>query len=200
MLKQALPLCLCASVLTLSACHNNNNGGNAAQPSQPTAAKKAAGDQTIAAALDHNSKFYQAAKAAGLDTALAGPGPYTVLVPSDQAWNSSPAAKIGDLTKPDARAQMTAIIDNHILNGTMLTDDIGKAIDKGHGSAVLATMAGGTLTASKNGGNIVFTDQAGDKATVTKADEKRSNGVVDEVDAVLMPANGQGGTAAGKKG
>jgi uncharacterized surface protein with fasciclin (FAS1) repeats len=199
MSKSALPLCLCASLLSLSACHNDN-GGNSAQPSQPAAAQKAAGGQTIAAALDQNSKFYQAAKAVGLDTALAGPGPYTVLVPSDQAWNNSPAGKITDLTKPESKAQVTAIIDNHILNGTMLTDDIGKAIDKGHGSAMLTTMAGGTLTATKRGGNIVFTDQGGDKATVTKADEKRSNGVVDEVDGVLMPSHGANGAAAPKKG
>ena len=200
MSKPALSLCLCASLFTVSACHKEN-GGNAAQPSQPSAAKKVAGDQTIAAGLDQNGKFYQAAKAVGLDSALAGPGPYTVLVPSDQAWASSPAGKLTDLAKPDSRAQMTAIIDNHILNGTMLTDDIAKAIDKGHGSAVLGTMGGSTLTATKQGGNIVFTDSSGDKATITKADEKRSNGVVDEVDGVLMPGHGQSAAAAaGKKG
>ena len=56
------------------------------------------------------------------------------------------------------------------------------------GGTVLATMGGGTLTATKDGGNIVLTDAAGAKAVVTKADEKRSNGVVHHIDTVLMPA------------
>lgn len=198
MLKQALPLCLCASVLALSAC--NRNAGNSAQPTQPAAAQKAAGNQTIAAALDPNSKFYQAAKAVGLLPALAGPGPYTVLVPSDQSWANSPAGKITDLSKPAAKAQMTAIIDNLILNGTILTSDISKAIDRGHGKAVMATMGGGTLTAIKSGGNILFTDQGGNKAAITNADEKRSNGVVDEVDVTLAPTSGAPAGAATNQG
>ena len=51
-------------------------------------------------------------------------------------------------------------------------------------------MGGGTLTATREGGKIVLTDAAGTKATVTEADEKRSNGVVHHIDAVLMPAQG----------
>ena len=54
----------------------------------------------------------------------------------------------------------------------MLAADIGKAIDNGKGKAVLATMGGGTLTATKDGDKIVLTDAAGDKATVTKADDQ----------------------------
>ena len=38
---------------------------------------------------------------------------------------------------------------------------------------------------------IVLTDAAGGKATVSKADERFSNGVVHRISAVLMPAGGQ---------
>jgi uncharacterized surface protein with fasciclin (FAS1) repeats len=69
--------------------------------------------------------------------------------------------------------------------------DIGKAIDAGKGKAVLATMGGGTLTATRDGDKIVLTDSAGHKATVTQADDQFSNGVVHHVDAVLMPAKGE---------
>jgi uncharacterized surface protein with fasciclin (FAS1) repeats len=74
-----------------------------------------------------------------------------------------------------------------ILSGTMLVDDIDKAIDRGKGKALLASM-GGTLTATKDGGKTVLTDSKGNKATITQGDEKYSNGVVHHVDAVLMPA------------
>ena len=43
----------------------------------------------------------------------------------------------------------------------MLVADIDKAIDAGKGKATLATMGGGTLTATKEGGNTVITDSAG---------------------------------------
>jgi len=66
--------------------------------------------------------------------------------------------------------------------------DIDKAIDRGKGKMVLATMGGGTLTATKDGDKIILTDAKGGKATITKADDNFSNGVVHHVDAVLMPA------------
>ena len=86
------------------------------------------------------------------------------------------------------RAQLTGIITNMILPGTVLVADIDKAIDAGKGKAPLATMGGSTLTATKEGGNTVITDSAGHKATITQGDQQFSNGVVHQVSAVLMPA------------
>ena len=65
--------------LAVAGC-NNGESTNSAAPDQPAQAAKAAGDQTIASALDKNSRFYHAAHAAGLDSTLAGPEPYTVLI------------------------------------------------------------------------------------------------------------------------
>ena len=130
-----------------------------------------------------------AAKAVGLDATLAGPGPYTVLVPSDAAFDKLPAGALDTLMKPESRAKLTGILSYHILPGTMLAADIAKAIDAGGGKAEIATMGGGTLTATKDGDKIVFTDGAGTKATVSQADTKRSNGVVHMIDSVLMPSN-----------
>jgi uncharacterized surface protein with fasciclin (FAS1) repeats len=53
---------------------------------------------------------------------------------------------------------------------------------------VLATMGGETVTAAKEGDKIVLTDGAGNKSTVVTADQKRSNGIVHEIDTVLSPA------------
>ena len=75
----------------------------------------------------------------------------------------------------------------HILPGVILIDDIGKAIDQGDGKTVLATMGGDTLTATKDGGNIVLTDSSGGKATLGGEDVRTTNGVVHNVDAVLLP-------------
>ena len=187
MTRLVLPLAVAAAALTLTAC---DKGQKANEPgaAQTGEAKKAAGEKTIAAGLDQNSRFFQAAKSAGLDATLAGPGPYTVLVPDDAAFAKLPKATTDSWAKPESRAQLTGVLTYHILPGTVLADDIGKAIDNGKGKAVLATMGGGTLTATREGGKIVLTDAAGTKATVTGADEKRSNGVVHQIDTVLMPA------------
>ena len=182
MKTQALTLGLAAVLVVVGGCNKaSENRMNAQTPE----AQKAAGNKTIAAGLAANGKFMAAAKAAGLDQTLAGAGPYTVLVPDDAAFDKAPAGTFD--AKPENRAQLTGILTNMILSGTMLVDDIDKAIDRGKGKALLATM-GGTLTATKEGGKTVLTDSKGDKATITQGEEKYSNGVVHHVDAVLMPA------------
>jgi uncharacterized surface protein with fasciclin (FAS1) repeats len=189
-----------AAMVSLSACNKNNNAtSNGPQNVQTPQAQEAAGNKTIAAGLDQNSKFVAAAKAAGLDQTLAGPGPYTVFVPTDQAIGAAPAGTF-DSTAAN-RAQLTGIITNMILPGTVLVADIDKAIDAGKGKAPLATMGGGTLTATKEGGNTVITDSAGHKATITGGDQKFTNGVVHPVDSVLMPSKqpAANAPAVGKK-
>jgi uncharacterized surface protein with fasciclin (FAS1) repeats len=182
-----------AAMLSLSACNNKGNGSNGPKNVQTPAAAKAAGSKTIASGLDPNSKFMAAAKVAGLDQTLAGPGPYTVFVPTDAAIAGAPAGTFD--AAPGNRAQLTAIITNMILPGTVLVADIDKAIDAGKGKAPLATMSGGTLTATKEGGKTVISDTAGHKATITQGDQQFSNGVVHQVDAVLMPAKQPGANA-----
>ncbi len=174
-----------AALLVLGAC--GDKGGNDAAPTSGPA-KEAAGKATIEDGLGDATKFAAAAKASGLDDTLAGVGPYTVLVPSDAAFDKLPAGALDTLMKDDARAELTGVLTYHILPGTILSSDIAKAIDAGKGKALLATMGGGTLTATKEGNAIVISDGAGTKAHVTGTDEQKSNGVIHRIDAVLMPS------------
>ena len=172
----------CVVALSLTACNKNNT----AKPTSEAAAD-AAGSDTIAAGLKSNAKFTAAAKAAGMEAVLSGPVPYTVLAPSDAAFDKLPAGAVDTLMKPEGRAELTAVLSNHLLPGTMLAADIGKAIDAGGGKAMIKTLGGGDLTATRSGDKIMFADAAGTVATVTAADQKRSNGVIHQIDAVLMP-------------
>lgn len=199
MLKTSLPLCLSAAVLALGGCDSSesNNVGS----TQPGAAQDAAGGKTIGAALDQNGRFFQAARSVGLDATLAGPGPYTVLVPTDEAFGKVKAGALSEAGNPQNRAEITRILTYHILPGVILAEDIGKAVESSDGKAVLATMGGETLTATKEGNTIVLTDAGGGKATITQADQQHSNGVVHRIDAVLMPplagaSGAQGGDQA----
>jgi uncharacterized surface protein with fasciclin (FAS1) repeats len=188
-----------AALLSLTACNKNNGSANGPPNAQTPKAAKAAGGKTIASGLDQNSKFVAAAKAAGLDQTLAGPGPYTVFVPTDAAINAAPAGTFD--TSPANRAQLTGIITNLILPGTVLVADIDKTIDAGKGKALLGTVSGGTLTATKDGGKTVISDSAGHKATIVNGDQQFSNGVVHQIDAVLMPSKpaAANAPAVGKK-
>jgi uncharacterized surface protein with fasciclin (FAS1) repeats len=189
------------ALLSLSACNNKNDNaaGNSPTTVQSPQAEKAAGDKTIAAGLPADGKFMAAAKAAGLDQTLAGPGPYTVFVPTDEAIAAAPEGTFD--TSAGNRAQLTGIITNMILPGTVLVADIDKAIEANKGKAPLATLGGGTLTATKEGGKTVITDSAGHKATITGGDQQFSNGVVHQVTAVLMPSKqpAANAPAVGKK-
>jgi uncharacterized surface protein with fasciclin (FAS1) repeats len=173
-----------AALLGLGAC--DKAGKEEAAPTK--AAKEAAGDSTIAKGLGDATKFAAAAKAAGMDLTLNGPGPYTVLVPTDAAFDKMPAGALDALMKPDARAELTGVLSYHVLPGAILTADIAKAIEAGGGKTQLQTMGGGTLTATKDGDAIVLSDSAGTKARVVGVDEKKSNGVIQRIDAVLMPS------------
>lgn len=197
MKTHALAIAVAAAALVVSGCGKTGGQANKNESAQTPEAKKAAGTKTIAAGLPANGKFMAAAKAAGLDQTLAGPGPYTVLVPDDAAFGKAPAGTFD--AKPANRAQLTGVLTNMILPGTVLVADIDKAIDAGKGKAVLATMGGGTLTATKEGGKTVLTDAAGHKATVTQGDEQYTNGVVHHIDAVLMPSKQATGPAVGQK-
>ena len=186
MTRTVFSLGLAAAAIAIAGCGSGNEAGQSGAQSGETAGD--AGGQTISAGLDQNSRFFAAAKAAGLDATLGGPGPYTVLVANDAAFGKLPAGTADNWLKPESRAQLTGVLTNHILPGTILAEDIGKAIETGKGKAMLVTMGGGTLTATREGGNIVLTDAAGTKAIVTKADQEHSNGVVHQIDTVLVPA------------
>lgn len=185
MTRYGITLALAAGLTALAGCGNTEQSASAAAGAE---AVKQAGDKTIAAGLDQEGRFLALSKAAGLDATLAGPGPYTVFVPDDAAFERLPDGTADRWSEPEARPELTRTLSYHILPGTVLADDIAKAIDAGNGKATLATMGGGMLTATREGDRIVLTDGAGTKATIAKADETLANGVVHRVDTVLIPA------------
>jgi uncharacterized surface protein with fasciclin (FAS1) repeats len=174
-----------SAALALGACDSNRDG-NAATGNAANA--EGENRDTIASSLGGDAKFAAAAKAAGLDGTLAGPGPYTVLVPNDAAFDKLPAGALDALLKADARTELTGVLSYHILPGTMLAADIGKAIDAGNGKTSLPTMGGGTITATKEGNAIVLADSAGTKARIVGDEAVKSNGVVHHIDTVLKPS------------
>lgn len=135
---------------------------------------------------DHTT-LVAAVKAAGLVDTLEGPGPFTVFAPTNEAFAKLPAGTVDTLLKPENKDQLVKILTYHVVAGKVSSKELVKLIKSGGGKAMLKTVAGGTLTASLQGGKVVLTDEKGGTATVTIADVYQSNGIIHVVDAVLLP-------------
>jgi uncharacterized surface protein with fasciclin (FAS1) repeats len=150
--------------------------------------------QALARSSDHSS-FVGAVKAAGLEGTMTGSQPYTVFAPSNAAFQKLPAGAAEGMMQPAQKGQLTSLVTSHIVPGTITAQDLTKAIEKGGGKAQIATMSGGTLTATRSGGAIMISGGNGTQARVTPGDQAHSNGAVHTIDTILMPAAAQGGAA-----
>lgn len=135
---------------------------------------------------DHTT-LVAAVKAAGLVDTLEGPGPFTVFAPTNEAFAALPAGTVDTLLKPENKAELTKILEYHVLSGDYTAAKLEDMIKAGGGKAMIATVAGPDLTFSQDGSNIDVTDAKGDVAVVTIADVRQSNGVIHVVDKVLLP-------------
>jgi uncharacterized surface protein with fasciclin (FAS1) repeats len=140
-----------------------------------------------AVASSSHSTLVAAVKAAGLVDTLAGPGPFTVFAPTDDAFAKLPEGTVATLLEPENRDTLTKVLTYHVVPGRITAPELLQLIEQGGGEATLDTVAGGTLTARVKGGEVVIVDETGGKATVKQADLVQSNGVIHVTDSVSMP-------------
>lgn len=172
------------AAIAVAACsrEDDGNAAAAANAAAPAAAETGARGGTLADALrrPEHARLAAAVQAAGMTAALQGPGPYTLLVPSDAAL-----ARAGDLGRDKDR--LAKLISAHVLPGTMMAADIERAAAARGGKAQLATMAGSTLTATRQGDRIVLAGPGGARVAITGS-ESFGNGVLHQIDGLLPPA------------
>ncbi len=128
-----------------------------------------------------------AVKAAGLVDTLNSPGPFTVFAPTDAAFGKLPAGTVDNLVKPENKETLTKILTYHVVPGRISTMDLDKAIKDGGGKATMNTVEGEPLTFTGSGKHIKITDAKGGTAEITTANVYQSNGVIQVINAVLMP-------------
>lgn len=138
-----------------------------------------------------NSKDHEtlvaAVKAAGLVSTLQGKGPFTVLAPTDAAFDKLPAGTVESLVKPENKAMLTNILTYHVLPGKYSAKAIWAAVKAGNGKSMMKTVQGEELTFWTKGKDLYVKDAKGNSAKVTIADVNQSNGVIHVIDTVLMP-------------
>lgn len=127
------------------------------------------------------STLVTAVQAADLVETLQGEGPFTVLAPTNAAFDALPEGTLNDLLLPENKDTLAGILTYHVISGEVLSSDLTDG-------QVVTTVQGEELTVSLMDGMVMFTDAKGGSATVTTADVRAGNGVVHIIDAVLMPA------------
>ena len=136
---------------------------------------------------DHTT-LVAAVQAAGLVETLKGPGPFTVFAPTNDAFENLPDGTVETLLKPENKDTLTKVLTYHVVPGRLTFKELSEKINADGGKAELKTVSGDTLTAWMNGpNNILIKDEKGDVASISTYDVIQSNGVIQVVDAVLLP-------------
>src|SRR5690348_5784588 len=129
---------------------------------------------TVAAQGTLNT-FSKAIAAAGLDSILAGPGPFTVFAPSDTAFEKLPAGQLDGWLKPENKDQLISVIKYHVSPGRVTGQDVGELTET-------KTVNGQSAKIKRAGEGIMI-----DEANITTRDVTSSNGVIHVIDQVLAP-------------
>ena len=135
-------------------------------------------DDVVSAALS-DGRFKTLAKAltsAGLVETLQGEGPFTVFAPTDEAFDKLPAEVVSNLLKPENAVELTSILKNHVLAGSV---KLAGALEAE--SAI--SLAGETLSITFSGGRVRVNE-----SDLVNSDIQCSNGVIHVIDSVLLPS------------
>lgn len=121
---------------------------------------------------DSFKTFTAAVQAAGLTDALKNQGPYTVFAPTDEAFTKLPEGTLSALMKD--KAKLAQVLSHHIVPGKIMVADVKPGLTK--------TVDGSTINLKSDNGKITV-----DKANVVQSDIVADNGVIQAIDAVLLP-------------
>jgi uncharacterized surface protein with fasciclin (FAS1) repeats len=134
----------------------------------------------IADAINANpilTKFAAMVQASDLGTFLSSRGPFTVFVPTDSAFARLPPGILDELLRPENKVRLQDILLFHVVNGKRLSNKdilLLKTLPSCQGSPL-------TFKTGRLGTQFVM------KAKIISTDIKCQNGVINEIDTVLMP-------------
>ena len=144
-----------------------------------TSSAQAANIVEVAQGAGTFNTLIAAAKAAGLDGALASGENLTVFAPTDEAFAALPAGTVEDLLKPENKEKLAAVLSYHVLPRKLMSNQLpGRTIHV----RTIKSSGDRTLAVSKTGSGVTV-----DQANVVTADIAASNGVVHVIDKVMLP-------------
>jgi uncharacterized surface protein with fasciclin (FAS1) repeats len=130
----------------------------------------------IAADNPELSTLVKAVKAAGLTETLSSKTPLTVFAPTNKAFAALPKGTLEKLLKPENRETLRKVLTYHVVSGAaesqILQSGVAKSIE---GSSINVQVPNNKIKIKVN------------KATVTLADVKTSNGIIHVIDQIILP-------------
>ncbi|MBV7264888.1 fasciclin domain-containing protein [Erythrobacter ani] len=122
----------------------------------------------------------------GLKGILEGDASYTVLAPTDTAFDGLGEDAKAALASEDRGAIVAAVLRDHMVPGALTPDAIRSAIQENDGEVSLATFGAGNLTLTLDGEQIIIRNESGQSARLTGESIAGNNGVMIPIDAVLV--------------
>ncbi|MFM6816716.1 MAG: fasciclin domain-containing protein, partial [Dolichospermum sp.] len=144
-------------------------------PTTPTTDIKETRNLIVLANANGSFKtLIKALTAAGLTDILQGDGPFTIFAPTDAAFAKLPQDAVRDLLKPENKQILRQVLTYHVVSGKVLSSDLK--------SGDLKSLQGDPITVKVNSNGVEVND-----AKVTKADIQGSNGVIHQIDNLILP-------------
>lgn len=140
----------------------------------------------LAVANDNLSTLETAVIEAGLAETLAGEGPFTVLAPTNAAFENLPDGVL-DAALADPQGLLTNVLLYHVIPGDLTSGEIIAAANRNGSTLEVETVGGETLTVMVRNGKIRLKDKDGNVFNVVKPNINASNGVIHVIDGVLLP-------------
>lgn len=137
---------------------------------------------------DRHTILFAAVQATQMEDILDKSGPFTVFAPSDAAFEKFSGEKMEQLINSKDKSELKSLLTYHIVAGQLTASRILRAMCKGNGKASFTTIQGKKMIAHMEGYDIVLTDPIGNTARITAADLNLKNGVVHEIDSVILPS------------
>lgn len=119
--------------------------------------------------------FTKAITEAGLTETLKGPGPFTVLIPSDEAFAKLPTGKLEALMKD--KSALKDVLLYHLIAGRLTAADFAKMSGRSR-----KTVEGSDAKIVATGEQISI-----GTAHIVTSDIGAKNGIIHVIDAVLIP-------------
>lgn len=132
------------------------------------------------------TSIVKAIQTANFDDMLKGTEEFTVLAPTDAAFNSKPGL-LNSFMEPGNYHPLRDVVAYHMIYGVWNVQDFARLVANGKGKGQIKTTNGEVLTVTRENKSIYLEDKNGNKAKITAPDNVQSNGVWHGIDAVFSP-------------
>ena len=174
-----------AALVLVPACTYDPESGNAPEE---TAAEQV--NTTLASALgdlDGMDQLNDAVGQAQLNSVFDGQGAYTLLGPTDAAFEAL-GERASALMTDEQRPVLVGLLREHILPGHLTPENIATAIETNGGEVTMTTLGGGDVVFAQEGDGIIVSNGNGSTARLVGSATAANNGVIIPLDTVLVPA------------